>query len=52
MLEWPVRKVLTLNDDHELVLSAILEQPANQIERFNGTESGTELLKTGWQKRG
>jgi hypothetical protein len=23
-----------------------------QIEIFSGTQSGTELLKTGWQKRG
>jgi hypothetical protein len=24
----------------------------HQIESFSGTESGTELLKTGWRKRG
>jgi hypothetical protein len=34
------------------VLCAILEQMTTGIEDFNGTESGTELLKTGWGKRG
>jgi hypothetical protein len=24
----------------------------HQFESFNGTESGTELLKTAWRKRG
>jgi hypothetical protein len=29
-----------------------IEAPDHQIESFSGTESGTELLKSVWRKRG
>jgi hypothetical protein len=37
---------------HKKVLSVNLEQAYTRFASFNGTESGTEWLKTGWRKRG
>jgi len=49
-----LKRILIVDDDPDIrhLLGVALQEAHHQIESFSGTESGTELLKTGWRKRG